>query len=134
MEHTTLDIQKKKDGTEYSEPGLFDDWNHHVTPRDLTSGVYRGGRRPLDIFRRVTNGVGGTPMAGFATLKEEERWHIVNYVLSIPIEGAFLGDDHERLWITCMRLKRGLQDTGKPGGCTMLPEIRKSRNIAPLNY
>ena len=89
------DFQKKKDGSPYNEPGLFDDWNHHVTPRDLTSGIYRGGRRPLDLFRRVTNGVGGTPMAGFATLKEEDRWHIVNYVLSIPIEGAFL-DDHDR--------------------------------------
>ena len=32
-------------------------------------------------------------MAGFATLPEEDRWHIVNYVLSIPIDGAFF-DEH----------------------------------------
>ena len=27
-----------------------------------------------------------------------------------------LGDDAERLWTTCMRCKRGLEDTGAPGG------------------
>ena len=32
-------------------------------------------------------------MAGFATLPEEDRWHLVNYVLSIPIDGAFF-DEH----------------------------------------
>lgn len=30
---------------------------------------------------------------------------------------VFLGtEDHERLWTTCLRVKRGLIDTGKPGG------------------
>ena len=28
----------------------------------------------------------------------------------------FLGNDAERLWTTCLRVKRGLEDTGKPGG------------------
>ena len=28
----------------------------------------------------------------------------------------FLGNDVERLWTTCLRVKRGLEDTGKPGG------------------
>jgi hypothetical protein len=32
-------------------------------------------------------------MAGFAAVPEEDRWHIVNYVLSIPIDGAFF-DEH----------------------------------------
>jgi mono/diheme cytochrome c family protein len=87
----------------YSEPGLFDNWENKVSPRDLTAGIYRGGRRPLDLFRRVTTGVKGTPMPGFAALKEEDRWHIVNYILSIPIAGVFPekkhdhpdGDDHK---------------------------------------
>ena len=29
---------------------------------------------------------------------------------------AYLGDDAERLWTTCLRVKRGMQDTGRPGG------------------
>ena len=64
-----------------------------IEPRNLTSGIYRGGRRPLDVFRRVTVGIKATPMAGFAALTEQDRWHIVNYVLSIPIDGAFF-DEH----------------------------------------
>lgn len=68
-------------------PGLFDDWNHPIRPRDLTSGIYRGGRRPVDIYRRIFAGIKGTPMTGFgATLSEPQIWDLVNYVLSIPFE------------------------------------------------
>ncbi len=97
------EIQKNLDtNDDYPEPGLFDNWHNRISPRDLTSATYRGGRRPLDLFRRVTTGVKGTPMPGFAALTEKERWHIVNYILSIPIAGAFPqehdhpnGDDHD---------------------------------------
>jgi mono/diheme cytochrome c family protein len=73
----------------YPDPGLHDDWGHRQTPRDLTRGVYRGGRRPIDIFRRVYNGINGTQMPGFGgtILTDEEVWDVVNYVLSIPFEG-----------------------------------------------
>lgn len=73
----------------YEKPGLYDDWGHPVSPRDLTRGVYRGGRRPIDIFRRIHGGIPGTPMPGFGTtvLKDDEIWDVVNYVLSIPFEG-----------------------------------------------
>ena len=60
-------------------PGLFDDWGNPIKPRDLTSGIYRGGRRPLDIYRRIYSGIKGTPMPPFGTaLKDEEIWDIVN--------------------------------------------------------
>ncbi len=88
------DFQKNPETNEpYGEAGLHDAWHQIVIPRDLTSGIYRGGRRPLDVFRRVTVGVKATPMAGFGSVEEEDRWHIVNYVLSIPIDGAFF-DEH----------------------------------------
>ena len=48
-----------------TEPGLFDKWGNPILPRDLTSGIYRGGRRPLDIYRRIHSGIKGTPMTGF---------------------------------------------------------------------
>ncbi len=72
----------------YKEPGLFDDWGHPIQPRNLTLGIYRGGRRPVDIYRRVHEGIPGTPMASFSTFKDEQIWDIVNYVLSIPYGGA----------------------------------------------
>jgi mono/diheme cytochrome c family protein len=63
-------------------------------PRNLRPGVYRGGRRRLDIFYRIHAGIPGTPMPGVgattpgaqSTLSEEEMWHIVDYVLSLPYE------------------------------------------------
>jgi mono/diheme cytochrome c family protein len=72
----------------YEVAGLHDEWGFPQTPRNLARGIYRGGRRPIDIFRRVHEGIPGTQMAGFATvLTDEEIWDLVNYVLSVPFEG-----------------------------------------------
>jgi mono/diheme cytochrome c family protein len=68
-------------------PGLFDDWGNPIKPRDLTTGIYRGGRRPVDLYRRVFSGIKGTPMPAFgAALKDAEIWDIVNYVMSVPYQ------------------------------------------------
>lgn len=83
----TLLVQKDKQGRERPAPGLYDDWGNEIRPRDLTSGIYRGGRRPVDIYRRIYAGIKGTPMTGFGTsLTEEQIWDLVNYVMSIPFE------------------------------------------------
>ena len=71
----------------YDEPGLFDDWGNKIKPRDLTKGIYRGGRRPLDIYRRIYAGIKGTPMPAFGkSLSEKQIWDLVNYVLNRPYE------------------------------------------------
>ena len=70
----------------YSEPGLHDVWDNVNQPRNLTLGIYRGGRRPIDIFRRIHAGIKGSRMPSFKNLKHEEIWHIVNYVLSVPFD------------------------------------------------
>ena len=73
----------------YPERGLHDDWGQPIKPRDLTRGIYRGGRRPIDIYRRVSQGIKGTLMpAAPATLKPEDIWDLVNYVLSVPFESS----------------------------------------------
>jgi mono/diheme cytochrome c family protein len=65
-----------------------DDWGSPAKPLDLTLGVYHGGGRPIDLFRRIHDGVKGTPMAAQSVnLKEEEIWDLVNYVRSIPYDG-----------------------------------------------
>jgi mono/diheme cytochrome c family protein len=73
----------------YEVAGLHDEWGFPQSPRNLTRGIYRGGRRPIDIFRRVHQGIPGTQMAGFATVltDDKEIWDVVNYVLSLPFEG-----------------------------------------------
>ncbi len=79
-----------KPGTneKYAQRGLHDLWGHKLQPRDLTRNQYRGGRRPVDLYRRVFSGIKGTPMPAFGgtVLKDEEIWDLVNYVMSIPFE------------------------------------------------
>lgn len=66
----------------------------NAIPRNLRQGIYRGGRRRLDIFWRVYAGIPGTPMPATGpaspgakgTLTEPEMWNLVDYVLSLPYE------------------------------------------------
>jgi len=66
----------------------------NAIPRNLRKGVYRGGRRRIDIFHRIHAGIAGTPMPGSGgsgpgvqgTLTEEEIWNVVDYALSLPYE------------------------------------------------
>lgn len=70
----------------YSEPGLHDVWDNLNQPRNLQAGIFRGGRRPIDIFCRVYSGIKGSRMPSFKNTPHEDIWHIVNYVLSLPFE------------------------------------------------
>ena len=62
-----------------------------LKPRSIVEGKFRGGREPLDIYRRIRYGIAGAPMPAAAIMKssddkgiqEEDVWHLVNYVLSI---------------------------------------------------
>lgn len=66
----------------------------NAIPRNLRQGVYRGGRRRLDVFYRIHAGIPGSPMPGVGgttpgaagTVTEEEIWKIVDYVQSLPYE------------------------------------------------
>jgi mono/diheme cytochrome c family protein len=91
----TYSRNKLPSGETAKKPGLFDRWGHPIQPRNLTRGIYRGGRRPYDIYCRITSGIKGTPMAGFKAVfeKEEDIWNVVNYVLSIP-QGEPLPNEH----------------------------------------
>jgi mono/diheme cytochrome c family protein len=68
----------------------------NAIPRNLRQGVYRGGRRRLDVFYRIHAGIPGSPMPGVGgtspgaagTISEAEMWKIVDYVLSLPYEPA----------------------------------------------
>ncbi len=58
-----------------------------IPPRNLRQGIYRGGRRPLDLYYRIHAGINGAPMpAAKGTVAPEDIWHIVNYIRSLPYE------------------------------------------------
>ena len=56
-----------------------------IPPRNLRRAIYRGGRRPLDLYYRIHAGINGAPMpAAKGTVAPEDIWHIVNYIRSLP--------------------------------------------------
>ena len=63
-----------------------DSWGHSTRAADLTSGMLHGGQDPIDIYRRILNGINGSPMPGFRSALESEPetiWNLVSYVLSV---------------------------------------------------
>lgn len=76
------------DGKKAREPDFKDDWGQRIFPRDLTHPwEYRGGVAVEDIYRSITTGLDGTPMASFQdSLSDEERWALAQYVKSIQVQ------------------------------------------------
>jgi mono/diheme cytochrome c family protein len=63
----------------------FDAWGTLVRPTNLTAGVYRGGRRPVDLYWRIHSGINGSGMAPFGTsLQGKEIWDLVNFLQALP--------------------------------------------------
>jgi DMSO reductase family type II enzyme heme b subunit len=64
------------------------DWGTRAYPTDLTQAwEYRGGAAVEDIFRTVTSGFDGTPMASFQTsYSDDERWALSHFVKSLQTE------------------------------------------------
>src|SRR5262249_20389206 len=68
---------------------FFDSWGTIGRPTDLTTGVYRGGRRRIDLYWRIYSGVNGSNMPAFGPLlasddyKNKEKrdgiWDLVNF-------------------------------------------------------
>jgi len=65
-------------------PAYKDDWGNEILPRNLRQGIFHGGRRPIDIYFRVKNGINGTPMpAAVSTMTDDDLWALVHYVGSL---------------------------------------------------
>lgn len=67
-----------------------------LNPRNLRMGIFRGGRRKTDLYRRLHVGIVPSKMPAFGqTLKPEEIWYLVEYVLSLQYEDKQpAGGDH----------------------------------------
>ncbi len=96
-------------------PFRYDKWGTLVRPANLTAGVYRGGRRPIDIYWRIRGGIDPSqmPRADFgdqAAHKEQWRnnadpyWDLVNFVQALPypqmlpedVRDSIYGRRHEK--------------------------------------
>lgn len=69
----------------------LDDWGMPLRPANLNRGVYKGGRRPIDLYWRIAKGINGAKMpAHYPTIEPEKIWDLVNFVLALPTEPGLL--------------------------------------------
>lgn len=60
-----------------------DSWGFQTRAADLSAGMFHGGGRSDDIYRRIFAGINGTPMPSFQqklAAEPETFWHLVHYV------------------------------------------------------
>ena len=70
-----------------------DIWGRTAYPANLAMGMLHGGRRPIDIYRRIYSGINGTPMPsskdpntaiGETPEQRSDRiWHLVHFVQQV---------------------------------------------------
>jgi cytochrome c oxidase cbb3-type subunit 2 len=59
------------------------DWQDAaIVPRDFTTGVFRAGSTPADLFLRIRGGLNGTPMPGTSD-PDETVWAVIHYMQSV---------------------------------------------------
>ena len=73
------------DGSQALDANFKNDNGRKAYPRDLTSGVYRGGAKPQDLYRRLVLGIPGTPMpshrlSGNTLTPEDDLTNLVLFV------------------------------------------------------
>lgn len=72
---------------------MVDDWGYRNIPRNLSYGFYRGGRRPVDLYRRVHQGIAGTAMPGQGAnprLQPAQLWDLVYFIKEVPFRRDLL--------------------------------------------
>lgn len=91
LQPLNLDPKNREQIAPYLKLGALKPRN--LVPRNLRSGMYRGGGQPVDIYMRIVLGIDGTTMPAAAMkpdnplgLTKDEVWDVVNYVLSLPYE------------------------------------------------
>jgi mono/diheme cytochrome c family protein len=107
--------------------GFQDVWGFPTRAADLTSGMFRGGSHPEDIYRRIYAGINGTPMPSFQQKladQPETFWHLVHYVQTVSNENRrqVLAEQEARLEAARERarsrqgqsLPRPASDRGEP--------------------
>lgn len=77
-----------------------------IRPRNLRLNVFRGGRRPIDLYWRIRNGIlaSGMPAASMKPedaapddprLTSDDIWHLIAYVRSLPYESLSAVRQHQ---------------------------------------
>lgn len=79
----------------------YDDWGTLVRPSNLTLSVYRGGRRPVDIYWRIKRGIPPSKMPAVTVPANEESqkiWDLVNFIEALPFPGLLPDDVRSKVY------------------------------------
>jgi len=69
---------------------LENDAKERVWAANLQTGVYKGGSDPVELYKRIANGLDGTPMPSYsAEASPQEIWDLVNYLTVLPEQAAW---------------------------------------------
>jgi mono/diheme cytochrome c family protein len=74
----------------------YDAWGTLTRPNNLTAGVYRGGRRPIDLYWRVKGGINPCEMP--KNDDEDQVWALVNFVQALPYPRMLPEDVREKVY------------------------------------
>jgi DMSO reductase family type II enzyme heme b subunit len=76
------------DGEKGWQEKFKDDWGQQSIPTDITHAwELRNGASLEDLYRTITTGFDGTPMASFQdAYTDEDRWALAHYISSLQIE------------------------------------------------
>jgi mono/diheme cytochrome c family protein len=80
-------------------PFRFDKWGTLARPANLTVPIYRGGRRPLDIYYRVSGGIEGCGMPANKAMTPEQFWDLVNFVQALPYPAMLPEEIREKIYV-----------------------------------
>jgi mono/diheme cytochrome c family protein len=80
----------------------YDVWGTLVRPNNLTAGVYRGGRRPIDIYYRIRAGISPSTMTAVSSddskATEKDVWDLVNFVHALPYPAMLPADVRDKVY------------------------------------
>jgi mono/diheme cytochrome c family protein len=78
----------------------YDEWGTIVRPANLTVPIYRGGRRPIDIYYRAHSGIGGArmPAAPDEWKDKKQLWHVINFVQALPYKDMLPRDVRQEIY------------------------------------
>jgi mono/diheme cytochrome c family protein len=92
-------------------PFRYDAWGTLVRPANLTAGVYRGGRRPIDLFWRIRSGIDASTMPAVdfdpARVQEvygkekkiEPYWDLVNFLQALPYPNMLPREVRDKIYM-----------------------------------
>jgi mono/diheme cytochrome c family protein len=90
-------------------PFKADDWGTPVRPANLTNNLYRGGRRPIDVYWRIRAGIAPAGMpAGAALMKpasgegdelDAQIWDVVNFVQALPYPAMLPEEVRKKIYV-----------------------------------